>query len=160
VWSALKASRFESARAPQRKGQMPTRPLLLALCTLVSACHLGGAGVSGVVVAPGDPVRSVVLQPIDGASIAIKCPDIKDGPGLRATADGQGRFQISIERRFNRACTIEVAKEGYESASILLGSVCPRHEDEPKSEYCGLLTIVVVQLRKTAAPAASAPPRT
>jgi hypothetical protein len=128
-----------------------------ALSLAVAGCHLGGAAVEGVVVAPGDPVKSAVLGPIDGATIAIRCPGPKDRPALRASTNGQGLFKISIEERFSRACTIDVEKPGFESVRIDLGQVCPRHEDNPAAEYCGLETIVVVQLHESSASALSKP---
>jgi hypothetical protein len=123
---------------------MLTRVILATSLLLTAGCHLGGAGVSGVTVAPGDPAKTAVLQPIAGAAVTVRCG--KEAFGPTASTDGQGRFQISVESRFKRSCTIDVKKDGFDSATIPLDSVCPRHEDEPASEYCGLLTIVVVQL--------------
>jgi hypothetical protein len=134
------------------EGRAAARAAMLAALAL-SGCTKT-TSLDGVIVdgrGPSDGLQ----KPLPGATTSVTCP-AGAGQLEPVSSDATGHVKFVLGSRFARACVLAVSMPGYEPARVVLGDVCPPHEDQPSEPYCGIETVIVVRL----APAAPTPATT
>lgn len=103
-------------------------------------------GVRGVV--HGTPAcgeaRKGTTFPIDGAKLAISCPD---GTNIAVQSDEIGRFFVPLTAPLTGSCKIEVSKQGFKTRTYTLAETCAGEvtEEYPECSAASVFARLVAQ---------------